>query len=226
MRAPIEGLWRSIANSEPEQVIRNGTMKQLIAEGPHANGRLSVVSALGRIDTILSPLPSPVGGQWPSIGNWPMRASVLRLMEFVKDIPPITRIAFGATVISPVEDKIAGYRLIEQGAFDIQPKIPDEVSDFLLQFNCPVRSRRGPDGMTINRLARWGVAQVKLIWMQIGSSPPISREPTTREVMAARLELDFNTAAEWTNEIPRNQVTELAAELVELSEQYVEERLR
>src|SRR5436190_1193852 len=71
-------------------------------------------------------------------------------------VAPITRLAFGAVLAQPTEDRHSGYVQIAKYLPSIRLDV-DGSSDFLFQINRPRPSRVGIENLLINRLARWSV---------------------------------------------------------------------
>lgn len=225
---PIDQWWRSVADAEPEQVGRNTATSMAVAEGPFSVGRLSVTAGQpGRVDFNWLPMGSGSPTRWPSVGDWPdsIQTFVPKVTKWLPQYPsPIHRLAFGATVSSSVPDRSSGYRILEAALKDLRVKLPSDLTDFLLQFNLPLASRLGPDGMLINRLARWGVAKLAPLFFQVGLAPPML--PQIAESSAVRIELDFNTPAEWLRPISIDQAHGLLKEMPQMSVDYLAERLQ
>jgi hypothetical protein len=227
---PIDQWWKLVADAEPEQISKNSTVSMAVAQGPFSTGQLAVTASQpGRVDFSWLPVASPSPVRWPSVGDWPacIQAFVPKVAKWLPQYPsPIHRVAFGATVSSPVPDRSSGYRALESALDDIGLKLPGDLSDFLIQFNLPLASRSGPDGMVINRLARWGVAKLAPIFFQVGLSSPTPIFPQIAEVSAVRIELDFNTPAEWLQAISIDHGRDLLREMPQMSIDYLAERLQ
>jgi hypothetical protein len=231
-KAPVDQWWRLAAKADPDQVSITAASLHAVAEGPFSKGRLTLAASPGRVDWQQGPSTPPTDhDQWLSIGNWPecIQEFIPPLLEWLPTFTPINRLAFGAVVVSSIPDREAGYRVLESALSELQLKLTPDMSDFLLQFNRPVPSQRGPAGMAINRLSRWSVALLQPIWVQVavtGASPPtVSTDRSRAESHAVRIELDFNTAAGWSQNIADEQSRALLTELTQSAIEFLEERL-
>jgi hypothetical protein len=93
--------------------------------------------------------------------------------------------------------------------------------------------------MRINQLGRWGVALLAPVWVQIqvAQTPmPMPMPMPMQEVFGSdasrpssyglRVELDFNTSAEWTQGLTPTEAQDLTEELRQLAVKYVGTRIR
>ena len=232
-QVPVDEWWRRVAGVNAEQVSRNAQSASAVAEGPFDKGRLAVVGLPGRVDWQLLPVAARAP-EWPTVGEWPnyIPHFVEPVKAWLREFGVANRVAFGAVVIAIVQTRDEAYHAVEAGLSDLKLKVgSSEVSDFLLQFNKPVPSRHGPQGMVLNRLARWSAAVLKPVTLQlsIGTNPPMIApmpEASQTELHAARIELDFNTMPDWSGQLASEQAAELFDELVRVAIDYVGERLR
>jgi hypothetical protein len=177
--------------------------------------------------------PSP-DGQWPSFGTWPNCVSgfVEPLLKWIPQFQPILRFAFGAVVVLPVTDRASGYRQLESSLGELKVRIPEDVTDFLLQFNRSIAAPNGPPGMTINRIFRCGVAVLAPLRVRIAttpSGPPLTTFDPNAEhskLTALRIEVDFNTAPEWSQAITIDQAETLTRDLPQLAINGIEELIK
>jgi hypothetical protein len=175
--------------------------------------------------------PPVEDNMWPGVGEWPASARSFtdRVQGVLAEIGRAKRLAFGAILSLPTEDKLGGYRILEAGTRDLGLHLPDDASDFMLQINRPVASRRGPKGLTLNRLAKWSVSLTAPLWFTFTVSPE-SKEPKATALggeagFALRLELDFSTPADWAGELVGDEMQIIMGEMVEVADNYVSERL-
>lgn len=233
-RTPVEDWWREATGGDPEQVNRSSVAPspQVIAEGPYGDGqRLSLAATPGRVDWILShPVPSSHG--WPTVGEWPTCIDQLVTLgsNWLRSIPPTSRLAFAGAVVAIMQDRNAAYRAIESATVDFGLRIPAGATDFLLQFNQAIPSRLGPAGIVLNRLSRWGSALLKPLTLKLTVVPgsPISvtnDDSAAREITSLRIEFDFNTSPEWTGTLEPEQAVALLEELTRTAVDYIAERV-
>jgi len=137
----------------------------------------------------------PEESELPSLGNYIQNRDAFG--EFVtrwlqlEDCPILTRLAFGAILMFPVDSREAGYS-------QLQPYLPavelDPIhsSDFQYRINRPRVSTLGIAELGINRLSTWSVMYVQSATLHLGSDGASQRVGERR--FACRLELDINTA--------------------------------
>ena len=120
--------------------------------------------------------------------------------------PELQRLAFGAVLLQPVEDRISGYSLLD--AYLPTVNLDGEGSQgFLYQINRP---RRGAiEDQPINRLCKWSVQTRTIAGMMIegqGIQPLPSGAHTS---MSCRLELDINTNGDFTGKFSGEKALEV-----------------
>lgn len=123
----------------------------------------------------------------------------------LKSLPPVQRLAFGASFWQPTKDRAEAYQRLSHyiHAFDLNP---ENSSDFLYQINRQRVALTPIGGLRINRLAKWSVVQAgRSIFSDLGLLP-------TPNVCACRLELDINSAADFKGTLDH---------LVQLLEEFV-----
>lgn len=130
-----------------------------------------------------STTPSP-----PDVGRFaerlPALLNVVRSWLEKVEVPPLSRLAFGAVLHHPVEDLEAGYRELSSFIGRTVNLDPARMREAAFQVNWPGVSR-AVSGMPINRLTKWSVASL------IRSTTSRTAEPQT--TFFTRLELDVNT---------------------------------
>lgn len=136
------------------------------------------------------------------ISNWFERST----------IPPINRIAFGVVLISPVEGRVEGYKVLDS-LLPVEIS-PEDSSDFMYQINRP-RPSASVAGMLINRLSKWSVAVRES--MQLAVAPDTAQLVRTGETAhALRLELDINTSGSHEGKFPKESSLSIFRELIDL----------
>jgi hypothetical protein len=126
--------------------------------------------------------------------------------------PPSKRLAFGCVLTHPAEDRAEGYRWIA----NLLPSItldPERSFDFNYAINRPRPTHTDIDGLVINRLSKWSVAKLRSIHLQLSQGPKALLAP---ELIACRLEVDINTAPEFSGEFSANNSEPIVYELIEL----------
>ena len=159
----------------------------------------------------------------PSFGSLEsaLNSFVKLMMEWLPPSRQSKRLAFGAILHLPANNREDGYRTLAP-YLESMKLDPAGSSDFSYQINRPRESLTLdiPD-FTINRLTRWSVSSFTP--MQIELSPEKISTFKAKEEYFCRLELDINTLAKFENELPKQKMTALFEELVNLGREIVRE---
>ena len=139
------------------------------------------------------------------------------MSRWFKINPPLRRLAFGAILSLPVDDRKSGYELIANYLPNVKLD-PIGSSDFLYQINRTRNSRLGISELEINRLSKWSVAKRGLVRFALSPDAHVSSFPSS-ETFSCRLELDINTSGEYKNEIPSGKLVDVFHELVDLAKE-------
>src|SRR5262249_10353878 len=128
--------------------------------------------------------------EFKTLGSFPENIEPFRKLidKWLKmqTIPPITRLAFGAVLLQPVETRIKGYEVLA-------PYLPalnlNNASDLVYQINRPRKSWGKIAELEINRLSKWAVLtyQAVVVPNLLGSPRQVG------ESYASHLELDIST---------------------------------
>jgi hypothetical protein len=199
-----------------------------LAEGSYLNGKLLLVGTSERIDW--NYVVDQRGGEQQTVDPWPetVEKFVSAVGAITKEIESVHRIAIGAILAVHVEDRDAGYRLVEHAVRnDFGLKIPADGSDFQAQLNRPTQSRI-INGVTLNRLCQWSVQVTRPMQLRVrltrdGSPEAHATGGDARYAM--RFAIDFNTSAEWADEFKPEDRAPLIAELMRHAKEFVENRL-
>jgi hypothetical protein len=128
-------------------------------------------------------------------------------------IPPIRRIAFGAVLLSPVPNLASGHELVSGMLSTLSLDPGEDIADLLFQINRP-RSSATVVGLRLNRLSKWSVTTVQVLALALDRGGIKMKTP--ERALAARLELDINSDARRTDEIPPDRLGDLFNECLEL----------
>lgn len=209
--------WQEVVNEQPENRVlrlKEGFQQD---EG-HINGIKLVLGIQPvRIDWVAVPGETQHKfwmGPFQETLDW----FIGLMSRWLRSSPPLKRLAFGAVLMLPVEDRRSGYELIEKYLPHIQFD-SERSSDFLYQINRPRDSRTGIPNLKINRLSKWSV--VLRGTGQIELSPHEARASffPTSEAYACRLELDINTVGDYQGDLPQDQLPIIFQELVEFGKE-------
>lgn len=152
--------WADLVGEPPEAKISRPRKGGQQEEGIFEGRKLVLVVEPSRIDWLLIPADHQDGemGDIPTIGSFPEALdafSQLMLRWFaLGTCPPVRRLAFGAILLQPVEDRQTGYRQISAYLPSVRLD-PEGSSDFSYQINRPRDSTSGISGLRINRLSKW-----------------------------------------------------------------------
>ena len=210
--------WTDLVGEDPE--VRTSLPKTMQSQeaGTYQSQRLIVGTNPGSIDWRLTPAdaeePNPDG--FPVIGQFANSLEIfvqLMLRWLDEQCPPLKRLAFGAALVLPVENRVAGYR---QLAPFIRVEVdPEGSSDLLYRINRPRASRSGIEGLRINRLSTWSVSKLAL-GVQADRQ---SFELPGLEYYACLLELDINTVPDFAGTLEGDQLSTVFEEQVALGQE-------
>lgn len=207
--------WKDVVGELPENQKANPRLLQKVETGAFNNTTLALEIQPGRVDwriTGLSPtepIPSSPIDLLPIPKLLPDFLTIAN--QWIKISPPIIRLAFGAQLGIPVDDRVTGYKILTKHLpkFDIDS---ENSSDFLYQINRPRISSVLPS-MKINRLSKWLVAIFTTSNMNLLLENP-ALSTTTQQFLTCTLEMDINTDAGNTKEF---SVDQSIAQLLELT---------
>jgi hypothetical protein len=208
--------WQELTGAEPENVLEKRQKQEREEIGIFQGAVLSLSFDLLRIQWTVSPRLDadnlPAEQMPPVLGSFMEKQAWFRgLMErWLPHCPPIHRLAFTASLLQSVPDHQDGYRMLDRYLRWVE--IDPQSSEFLYRINR--RANSGVvQGMSINRLSTWLVGKFAvLVRIVEGGHPEQQIEPT--EKFACAVELDINTAPEFTGPLPHADLPCIFAELV------------
>lgn len=218
--------WADLAGEPPEAKSsrpRKGVQQE---EGVFEGRKLVLVVEPTRIDWLFTPF-DPQEREFdvvPTIGSFPESLDafsqlMLRWFE-LGTCPSVQRLAFGAILLQPVEDRQTGYQQISAYLSSVRLD-PEGSSDFSYQINRPRDSTSGIPGLRINRLSKWSVAAWKT--GQFSVRPTAVQHFLGQAYFACRLEMDINTVPDFQDELSREQLPQVFQGLVDLGREIVKE---
>ncbi len=211
--------WADLVGYPPEAAASRPKVGQYGTEGEFEGRQLSLQVQPDRFDWSLAPViklseeePStlPLAGPFSEV-----LGSLMKIVErWLPVAPTITRLAFGAALAQPCEDRRSGY--IQIAKYLPNVALDPDSSDFLYQINRPRASKAGIENLRINRLMKWSVMQFhrfsmafeKLGIRTVGLAPGDS---------ACRLELDINTVPDFKGNLLPEKLPAVLRELVDLA---------
>ncbi len=219
------GWWKHVVAEAPESRVEKPREGLLREEGPLLGGRLTLSADPLRVDWVLAGNVNNVfeKGTFEALPRYddcvsPFSKLVKRWIELKT---PVVRMAWGSVLLGPVDNREQGYRRIAR----YLPHVTiDSVgsSDFQFQINRP-RNSKTKEQLKINRLSKWSVGLFQSGTLQlaplpegVGARTGIART-SGPSLHACRLELDINTAAEYTEPFASELCLTLLDELVSLA---------
>ena len=217
--------WQGVVGTAPETQLVQAKLGEKRFQGTFENGQLTLRLQPGRIDWLLSRRTNTdqaeSGELISSVGKFDKACA--RFTELVERwlpvSPPLGRIAFGAVVLLPVGDRVTGYRRL----MPYIPSVtidPERSRDLLYRINRPRMSQTGIKELELNRLSTWTVGSFVLKAFSITGGQATFVTP--EQAFACRIELDINTAAEFSGVLVPNQSKETLNELARLGVEIVE----
>lgn len=213
-----EEWWTALVGYPPDSVTSRPKAGLHQQEGTFEGRRLLLRIHPDRIDWRLSApapeVPDELSVSFPSAGAYTETLGVFHKLAiaWLKVSPSLTRLAYGAVLMLPVEDRQKGY--LQLGEYLRSMKIDPESSDFSYQINRPRPSRAPVAGLRINRLTKWSVALFQVLGLSLqGETPPRTNFTGSKQSMC-RLELDINTAPDFEGPLPQEALVPVFEELV------------
>lgn len=205
--------WEALVGKPPENVMSRQFGTEHEENGPFAPGGKLIYKRQPRAaEWSLASVQDPDKSQ-TSLG---MDTAVITpfkelMLRWLVDCPPLLRLAFGAALYLPVEDKKEGYRQLSASLrLELDPV---NSGDFLYQINRRRRSQCGVPNLEINRVSKW-------TWLQLRLRASDGEQPWRQNRgSACHLELDINTAPEFQGPLPRESYVPLFDELVAFGEE-------
>lgn len=228
--APIEpgqvAWWEEIIGQPPQDIFTKPREGKAHAEGVWRNAVLNLEIEPLRVDwhVQINPATQEEREGLPVIGRFEdlIQEFYDLTSGWLSSLGPVQRIAFGAQLLEPANDKVDGYRKL--GGYLPDVKIDAERSrEFLYRINRQRNSSSGIDGLVINRLSTWAVLIFRQFALEMspesgGRAIPVGTEPLS----ACRVELDINSSADFRGEITGDALPGLFGELIELAKEITE----
>lgn len=204
-------------SGQPQQQISRPGEALVQQSGAYAGQQLLINARPDRVDWIFHSVPNASTGPpgaTPTLGPMSQAIAAFRTLgeKWTQQSEPATRLAFGAVLFEDVSN--LGDAYVKLGAFLPSVDLSGATTpDFLYQINRPSMST-SLEGLRINRLNKWSVAQSGSIAIAIGSGGTPDFNVSSLGI-ACRLELDVNTAAENTELFAPSVVPGLFSELID-----------
>jgi hypothetical protein len=209
-----ENWWQDVIGEQPENTVVRSREGFRQDEG-HVNGRRVVLGIQpNRFDWLMRFTGEEVELTVSSFQDG-LDSFLDLISPWVKVSPPLRRLAFGAVLALPVDDRTSGYERIANYLPNVKLD-PIGSSDFLYQINRTRNSQLNIPELEINRLSKWSVVKQGLARIDILPDVSMSLFPSS-ETFSCRLELDINTSADYKNDLPSDELTAVFHELIDLA---------
>lgn len=216
-----DDLWGTITEEVPEKVISLPKTNKLHIEGPFKNGKLNLDFEPFRIDWIYTPIEDFIKGSniiGPFLTSLEDFSTLMGKWFASGKCPEAKRIAFGASLIYPINSRDEGYKIlakcIPSYSFDIV-----NISDFHYQINRPRKSKSDLVDIKINRLTKWGLLRQTFQSFQIPISEGSIQSTGDTIGLYTILELDINTSPDFDSVFSSDQIQIMFNELQELGKE-------
>jgi hypothetical protein len=185
-----------------------------VQTGPFLRGSLQVILNPIRIDVMLSPVLGPeilLGGASQTLGDFATTledfASAIR-----KWLPgsglPASRLALVAKALARADSTTAAYQILKDTLTSVIVE-PGTMQDLMFRVNWRAESAHMPERY-LNRLTTWAAITAKTQAGPAGSLPTVQVD----ERHYAYREIDVNTPAEHSEELPSDQLVPIFDELL------------
>ena len=210
-----ETIWHDLTGREPdidENRARDGIRRQ---SGRESDGQLETVVTPARTDVVISTAvqdalqaayfgsaKDKIPGFVSLVSSW-----LSRMVQTGK----ITRVAFGAVLLLPVDNREVGYRELDR----LLPSVtvdPINTKELFYRINRP-KIYKG--NIEFNRITTWASLEVR----KFISSGALLGQPSTpiSEEAFVRLEVDHSTPAERTELLALGEIVPMFEALVEMA---------
>ncbi len=215
--------WEQLVGEPPALKAAEPRIQAHREEGPIGSGILKMTLFPARIDWLLEasdPEPQDEIPGPPSVGDFIGALGIFKplMTKWIVSLSlqPISRLAFGATLLHRVPSQQKGYELLSSCLPDVNLD-SQSSSEFMYQINRPRCSRSVADSLDINRLSRWSVMGFATLGVMVNKDQ--SRSSISEPIFACSLVLDINTSEDRSEEIDKKTLSAIFQELVDLGKE-------
>lgn len=206
-------LFQELTGSTPRALSPTPDNRVTIATGSYDQYELQVIGRSNRVD--LNVVVPPADERLGLIDD-PLHAlgQLEGLAQTVIQKTPATRLSYVTTLalVAGTADEAAEHFYEKVNV----PRVDAAPLDLVFQYN---RAMTTKDGLTLNRLHTWSVANVQIASMELGLSPvPLRRI----DYFALNLRLDVNIPVQ-TTPVETSQATSIATELADQTKMLISE---
>ncbi len=207
-------IFRAITGEAPDAQEDRPKEGVRVQKGPFLRGSLQVVLNPIRIDVVLSPVLGPeilLGAASQTLGDFATTLDDFAT-EIRKWLPgcglPASRLALVAKALAPADSIIAAYQILKDNLTSVIVE-PGKMQDLMFRVNWRAESAYMPERY-LNRLTTWAAITAKTQAGPAGALPTVQVE----ERHYAYREIDVNTPAEHSEELPSDQLARIFDELL------------
>lgn len=216
--------WEQIVGTPPESVVLKPREGGYEVTGPFANGALTLRADFGRFDWLFA---APVALDKPTLdipNAGPLSKALdgfLPLMEtWLGLATEINRLAFGAAALQIIDDRVAGYKLLDEYLPFVEVDV-ENSSEFSYSINRQ-RKIEDYDNMVINRLSKWAIVKFQPMMLRMISGQPVADAISGEASNALRLEVDISTDANRVEPFEQAELLGLFSVLVARGKEIIE----
>ena len=216
-------LWRDLMDADPDKSTIEP--KNHISEevGPHCDGVIILTTDPSRshlryalpankfVEAFTNLDETPTLGAFLDSLKWYQPLT----LKWMKSLPDVSRIAFGAELLWHVGDHKEGYRLLDELLPDV--KVDPKSQELEYRINRPRVLRVENEDLSANRISSWSVKRFALGQNQSSASI------VQKSFYAVHAELDINTAADRKAALPQERLKELLDTLVDFAVEMAEQ---
>jgi hypothetical protein len=209
--------WADLVGTQPETMASKPGRGESQEAGALGNCTLTLSVQPGRVDWLLtkrleeSVLPET---GWAGPFKETLDLFIKLMTRWLQNSPPLVRLAFGAIVHEPAQDRVEAYRKLAQYLSDVKID-PERSEDFFYQINRPRRSET-IGTLKINRLSKWSAGAILLARIALDKQQMV-QQPMAIGNHSLRIELDLNTDPSFAGELPSGELPKLLGELERLA---------
>lgn len=214
--------WETVVGEPPDSKTSRLKGATQTLEGHLGVGKLLLNVDVNRVDWLTVPdvsvdqeIKEP-----PNIGVYTEVVDLFssKMIRWLQFKPSTVRLAWGATLTLPVEDRESGYKRL----INYLPMLkidPVGSSELLYQINRPRQSKTFTS-LVINRLQKWSVMKIQRLNLQMPSAQGQQMVGSvTPGFDACRLELDINSSGDRSELLATDKLESLYTELVGMGEE-------
>ena len=214
--------WSDLTGAKPEERTLRPSKEELHEEGLFDKGILSLDVRPFRIDWLFSKATDEEGfaSSYPTLGLFTEATDKFHKLMLTwlnsPSAPPAVRIAFGAILLQPIDSHVSAYTLLNSYLPNVT--VSPDTKDFLYQINRPTKSQSSHfEQLELNRLSKWACVKFQRRTLDLG--PTAQAFSTGKTNYSCRLELDFSTPGEISNELNHAHIGDVFTELVNLGKE-------